>query len=120
MKYKDLVVWQKAHALSLKTITASKSVKRSYEGEILVKQLLRAVTSIGANITEGYGRFEGKEYVRFLRIAYASSCEADNWLSLLSDSGLLPSEIAIELMQENEEILKILTAMIKKLKANSG
>jgi four helix bundle protein len=120
MRYRDLVVWQKAHTLSLKTISILKSINRSYEGEILAKQLLRAVTSIGANIAEGYGRYEGKEYKRFLRIAYASSCEVENWLMLLSDSRLKPPEKAAELVKENEEILKILTTMIKKLKENSG
>jgi len=44
----------------------------------MAKQLLRAVTSIGANIAEGYGRNEGKEYVRFLQIAYGSANEVDN------------------------------------------
>jgi hypothetical protein len=39
---------------------------------------------------------------------------------LLSDSRLMPPEKAAELIKENEEILKILTTMIKKLKENSG
>jgi len=120
MRYKDLIIWQKAHALSLKTLSCLKLIKRSPEGEILAKQLLRAVTSIGANIAEGYGSYEGKEYARFLRIAYGSSCEADNWLVLLSDSGLIPRKPVDELIKDNEEILKILTTMIKKLKDNSS
>ncbi len=119
MKYKDLIVWQKSHALSLKAFDAVKSVKRTYAGEVIIKQLLRSVTSIGANIAEGYGRYEGKEFVRFLRIAYGSSHETDNWLTLLSDAGLISPEIASDLIKDNEEILKILTSMIKKIKGNA-
>jgi four helix bundle protein len=120
MKYKDLIVWQKSHALSLKTFNAMKFIKPSYTAEVIIKQLLRSVTSIGANIAEGYGRYEGKEYIRFLRIAYGSSTETDNWLTLLADAGLISTEIASELIKDNEEVLKILTTMIKKIKENSS
>ena len=119
MQYKDLIVWQKSHSLSLKTLLALKSIQSSYEVEILSRQLIRAVTSIGANIAEGYGRYEGKEYSRFLRIAYGSASETDNWINLLRDSGSMPPDIAAGLIKDNEEILKILAAIIKKLKAKS-
>jgi four helix bundle protein len=116
VKYKDLIVWQKSHALTIKTISTLKMVTRSYAGDIIVKQLLRAVTSIGANIAEGYGRHEGKEYLHFLEFAYGSSNEVDNWFNVLKDSNLMRSEIALELIKDNEEILKILATLIKKLK----
>ena len=119
MQYKELIVWQKAHGLALETIVAVKQVPQSYAADIMVKQLLRAVTSIGANIAEGYGRFTNKEYIRFLHIAYGSSNEVDHWLSLLADSKILPSETAQGLIKHNEEIIKILTSMIKKLQANN-
>ncbi len=61
MLYKDLTVWQKSHALTLKTIGAADHIKRSYAGETAFKQLLRAATSIGANIAEGCGRRQGRE-----------------------------------------------------------
>ena len=120
MRYKELIVWQKSHALSLKTFNAVKSIKPSCAGDVIIKQLLRSVTSIGANIAEGYGRFEGKEFTRFLRIAYGSSIETDNWLTMLSDSYLISSEAASELIKNNEEILKMLTTMIKKIKENNN
>jgi four helix bundle protein len=94
-------------------------VSRSYTGDIIVKQLIRAVTSIGANIAEGYGRHEGKEYLHFLEFAYGSSNEVDNWLNVLKDANLMRPEIALELIQDNEEILKILATLIKKLKENN-
>jgi four helix bundle protein len=116
MLYKDLVVWQKAHALTLKTIKAVEGVKRSYAGEVAVKQLLRAVTSTGANIAEGYGRHEGKEYTRFLEIAYGSACEVDNWLTVMRDAGLVKQVVASELMRDNEEILRMLAAMVRRMR----
>jgi four helix bundle protein len=94
-------------------------LKRSYIGDIIARPLLRAVTSIGANIAEGYGRHEGKEYLRFLEYAYGSSNEVDNWLTVLRDSAILPQDKANGLIQANEEIVKMLVATIKKIKGNS-
>ena len=131
MLYKDLVVWQKAHALTLKTIKAVNHVDRSYASEVVVRQLLRAVTSIGANIAEGYGRHEGKEYTRFLEIAYGpdfvgmpidrhSANEVDNWLNVLNDAKLMNQAIASELLKDNEEVLKILITMIRRIRGKGG
>lgn len=54
--YKDLIVWQKAHLLALRTIEFLGGLQKSSSAEIIGKQPLSAVTSIGANIAEGYGR----------------------------------------------------------------
>jgi four helix bundle protein len=116
MNYRDLIVWQKAHALALKTIKFVENKDKSYVMDMIIKQLLRAVTSIGANIAEGYGRHEGKEYIRFLQIAYGSANETDNWLSILKDTGLMRAEAISALEKDNEEILKMLATMIKRMR----
>ena len=118
MSYKKLIVWQKAHALTLKTIKIAESDSKSYAGDIIMKQLLRATTSIGANIAEGYGRHEGKEYIHFLQVAYGSANEVDNWLNVIKDAGLMQSVVASGLIENNEEILKMLATMIKKIMGN--
>jgi four helix bundle protein len=116
MNYKELIVWQKTHVLTIKILKYCDSTKQSYGGDILLKQLIRAVTSIGANIAEGYGRHEGKEYLHFLVIAYGSANETDNWLYVLKDSGKIQEKVAIELLSNTEEIQKMLGSMIKRLK----
>ncbi|MBI2863659.1 MAG: four helix bundle protein [Chloroflexi bacterium] len=73
-------------------------------------------SSIGANIAEGYGRHSGREYERFLEIAFGSANEADNWLTVLHDSGLLAAEVAHELQARNEEVLRILATMLRTLR----
>ena len=73
--FKDLEVWKKSFSLAIETIRLSIKV--------VSEQLLRASTSISANIAEGYGSFSNKEFARYLKIALKSSYETDNWLSLL-------------------------------------
>jgi four helix bundle protein len=104
VNYKELIVWQKSHTLTLKTLKFADSMQRSYTVEIITKQLVRAVTSIGANIAKGYGRHEGKEYLHFLQIPYGSTNEVDNWLLVLKDTGKMQMPMASELLKDNEEI----------------
>lgn len=106
MNYKELIVWQKSHALTLKTFKAVNTVKRSYPNDIIVKQMLRAVTSIGANISEGYGRHESKEYLHFLQISYGSANEVDNWLNVLRDAELMPQITSLQLLKDVEKFKK--------------
>jgi four helix bundle protein len=116
MNYKELIIWQKAHSLTLKTLNLPDCIKRSYSSDIIAKQLIRAVTSIGANIAEGYGRYEGKEYCRFLQISYGSANEVDNWLNVLKDSGMVQTETAMELIKDVDEIQRMLATTIKRIK----
>ncbi|MDA8186716.1 MAG: four helix bundle protein [Dehalococcoidales bacterium] len=120
MLYKDLVVWQKAHGLALKTIRAVDSMQSCRATNVVATQLLSAVTSVGANIAEGYGRNAGKEYARFLHIAYGSANEVDNWLTVTRDANLLPANLADELLSDNQEILRILWTMLRRLGDNAA
>lgn len=57
----------------------SEIIGRDYRGREIVRQLVRSIGSISANIEEGYGRGFGKEYIRFLRIARGSARESKGW-----------------------------------------
>ena len=74
--YKELKVWQKSREL-VKFIYELTKILPKEEIYTFTSQIRRAVISIPSNIAEGAGHFSGKEFSRFLEIAYASSCELD-------------------------------------------
>jgi len=118
--YKDLVVWQKAHTDSLEIINFVESFRWCRSLDVIGKQLIRSITSVGANITEGYGSFQGKEYQTFLVFALRSAWESDNWLTLLKDSIKLKGRFDVTLLEtiqsRNMEVIRMLSAIIKKLR----
>jgi four helix bundle protein len=69
----------------------SEQLGKDYRGREIVKQLVRSVGSIGANIEEGYGRGFGKEYPQFLRIARGSARESRGWYRRAK--ALLPEDL---------------------------
>ena len=74
--YKDLLVWQKSMDL-VKIIYRITDQLAYQEKFVLLPQMLRSAISIPSNIAEGWSRNRNLEFLRFLEIAYASSCELE-------------------------------------------
>ncbi len=86
--FKRLVVWQKAHqiTLALYRVTAKFSSDELYG---LTSQMRRAAASIGADISEGCGRETRPDFARFLHNATGSSSELEHHLLLARDLGYM-------------------------------
>jgi len=79
-------------------------------------QLLRSTTSIGANMIEAKASSSKREFIKFYEIALKSANETKYWICLLRDSYPEFKSECIELLQEVEEISKMLGASILTLK----
>lgn len=115
--YHSLVSYQKAKELTKLIIKLGETpIFNSNTGKIVYNQLFRATCSIAANIAEGYGRNNPKEYKQFLGISRGSSFETEYWLEIVRESFNVDTS---QLISVNSEIIKILTTTIKNLNSNS-
>lgn len=83
---------------------------------VLSKQVLRSGTSIGANIEEGIGGQSEKDFYAKLNIAYKEARETKYWLRLIRDTNYITEKEAKALIDDCDEILKIITAIINTMK----
>lgn len=113
--YKDLIVYQKAVDVTVKIVDYYSTHKIAQTEKILLVQLIRAASSVGANLAEGYGRMHKKEYRRFVGIARGSSFEVEYWLDLLVRLSPQDTKTLSVITQINFEIIKMLTRMMKNL-----
>jgi four helix bundle protein len=113
--FRELVVWQKSHVLTLKIYKASQSFPRD-ELYGLTSQIRRSASSIPTNIAEGCGRSSDNEFHRFLIIALGSISELEYQLILTRDLGYLPVEQYESLQAKTNEVKKITITFIRKLK----
>ena len=81
--HKDLIVYRKSKSLALDLIRIFSKKKFPKIYEFVILQLLRSVTSICANIVEGYGRHYRKSFRQFLSIARGSCFETEYWLEII-------------------------------------
>ena len=110
--HKDLIVWQK----SMDHVAAIYVATKAFPNEELfgiVSQMRRAAVSIPSNIAEGYGRLYDKETVKFLSNALGSASELETQLIISKDLGYLSIEDFQKLTNQIEEIIRMLSALIK-------
>jgi four helix bundle protein len=79
----------------------------------LAHQLLRAGTSVGANVEEAQAGQSRADFVNKMNIALKEAREAHYWLRLLSGSNLLESTLLAPITQEADELKKILGAIVR-------
>ena len=114
--FRDLEVWQRAHALTLGVYEAS----RSFPGAKrfgLTSQLRRAASSIPTNIAEGKSRSGSKPFAAFVDIAAGSAAEVDYLLLLAHDLGYLSSAQLEALQSEAMRIRRMLGGLLTRLRS---
>ncbi len=101
---------------SLSVIRFLKKKKWDSLSMIIVKQLMRSSTSIGANVIEAKNSSSRIEFKRYYEIALKSCNESKYWICLIRD-GFDEKDLELkQILKESDEISKILAASVIKLK----
>lgn len=108
-------VRDKSYAFALHIVVFCKNLVERKEF-VLSKQLLRSGTSIGANIEEALQAQSRKDFISKLSIALKEVHETHYWLRLLRDSRAASEQEMQTLFNEIQEIIYILTAIVKSTK----
>ncbi len=115
-KFRDLKVWQKAHTLTLQIYKLTKAFPK-LELYGLVNQIRRSASSIPTNIAEGSVQSTDAQFARFLYIALGSATELDYQILLAHELEYINASKYQELSSEIDQIKKMLSAFVRKLKA---
>ncbi len=84
----------------------------------LANQLLRSGTSIGANIEEGQAGQSRADFVSKYSIACKEARETNYWLRLLKRTEIVHEHKNKDLLEESNQLIAILTTIIKKTRQN--
>jgi four helix bundle protein len=114
--FRDLKVWEKAHAVTLEMYRVTNSFPRD-ERYGLTSQIRRCSASIAANIAEGCGRRGNGEFHRFLQVASGSASELDYHLLLARDLCFLGNDQYGSIAKQLGELRRMLTALILRVDA---
>ena len=113
--YKDLMVWEKAHKLTLAIYRMTNAFPKE-ERFGLTSQVRRASSSIPANLAEGCGRRSDGEMGRFVQIAMGSGAELSYHLLLCRDLGILSTAEFSRLSADLEEVMRMLSALSQRVR----
>src|SRR5579862_424928 len=109
--FRDVLVWQKAHAFTLAVYRCTESFPK-HEMFALTSQLRRAAASVPSNFVEGFRKRGSADKHRYYNIAQASSDECLYQLILADD---LRYADTILLQSDLEEVSRLLQGYINGL-----
>ncbi|MBO0357741.1 four helix bundle protein [Hymenobacter sp. BT186] len=108
----DNAVLIKSYAFAVRIVRLYKHLRQQSEVLPLAAHVLRSGTSIGANVEEAVGGFSRRDFVAKCSIAYKEARETHFWLRLLRDTDCLEKKLADSLLEEADELKKLLAKII--------
>ncbi len=117
---KNNILRDKSYAFALRIIETYQYLYNNKKEFVLSKQLLRSGTSIGANVEEAIGGQSEKDFLAKISISYKESRETHYWIRLLKDSGYIPETKSVALLQDCEELQKIIGAIQRTIRSRNS
>ena len=115
----DNVVKEKSFKFALRIVKLSRYLKEEQKEYVLSKQVLRSGTAIGALIRESQHAESKADFTHKLSIALKETNETEYWIELLFQSGYLEEKSYLSIHTDVEELLKLLTSIVKTTKAKN-
>jgi four helix bundle protein len=116
MQRRENIILAKTDAYSNRIVRLYQYLTDVKHEHIMSKQILRSGTSIGANTMESRNAQGSKDFINKLSIALKEADETEYWLQKLNVGGCITDIQYDSMHKDNEEIVCILTKIIKTMK----
>ena len=104
--------------LALKIITTCDTIDTRKGRSVLINQIIRSATSIGANINEANYASSKADFIIKFHIALKECIQTEYWIEMLVGSNCISQDISNSLLQECGVIRRMLVKSINTLKSN--
>lgn len=105
---------------SLRIIKMVDSMPATISGNAIAKQIVRSGTSPGANYRAACLGKSDKDFLNKLKMVEEELDETIHWLEIIQDSGMIKAEKLQDLLQESNELYRIIVSSIVTLKARQA
>ena len=116
----ESVLRDKAKAFAKRVIACCRDMKAEHKEAVLVNQLLRSATSVGANLHEAQYAQGTRDFISKLEIAQKECYETEYWLELLFETDCMTEETYKSLQSECGTIRRMLIASLTTVKSKAG
>lgn len=103
----------RTRAFALRVIKMVQALPKNSAADVLGRQVLRSATSVGANYRAACRARTGPNFLHKLSIVGEEADETVYWLKLIRDAGLVSPGRLASLIDEAEQVLKIMSASHK-------
>ena len=113
--FKDLLVWKKAHCLSIDVAKLIKNFPKDEKYD-LADQMRRAARSVAANISEGFGRYHFSDKLVFYTRSRASLSEVKNHFEEAVANEYITKAVNSSLTKKANETNFLLNRLIRNIR----
>jgi four helix bundle protein len=117
---KENVLLTKSYQFALRIVRLHLYLRKQQVDRVLLHQLLRSGTSIGANAEEAEGAPSKKDFIYKMSISYKEVRETCYWLRLLGDAAVIEPRMASSFLKDAVELQKIITSILVTSKKQQG
>ena len=115
---RENLIRDEAFQFALKIIRLARGLREQREYD-LASQIWRAGTGIGANVEEAQAAQSRADFISKMSIASKEAREAQYWLRLAQEGGILPEAETAMLREDCEKLVRILTSIVKTTSGGS-
>lgn len=115
-KNKPWDIHERIYQFVIDVLKFLKKVPRTPENLIIIQQLTKSVTSMGANDQEADGTDSVRDFVSKYAIVRKEGKESNYWLRVIFDTNIDLQTLMHDLRQEGKEIVKIVSTIILNTK----
>ena len=112
----DQTIDVKSFRFAVRIVKLCRYLMETQREYVLSKQIMRAGTSIGANVAEAQQAQSRADFISKLSIALKEAVETNYWLRLLRETDYLQESEFHSLLQDCRELERMLTAILKSTK----
>ena len=113
------IIQDKTFNFAIRVVKAYQLLSNEKREFILSKQFLRSWTSIGANVEEAIGAQSKADFIAKLSISYKEARKTNYWIRLMQKTGYFSEKEAQSLLDDLDEILRIIAQIKLTSKVNS-
>ena len=103
----------------VRVIKVADALPKTAAGKHIANQLLRSGTSPAPNYAEARGAESRADFIHKLKLALKELNECCVWLRMICRAKLLKEELLLELIDENQQLCRIVNASVKTAKAGN-
>ena len=115
---RENLIRDEAFQFAIKIIRLARGLREQREYD-LASQIWRAGTGIGANVEEAQAAQSRADFISKMSIASKEAREAQYWLRLAQEGGILPEAETAMLREDCEKLVRILTSIVKTTSGGS-
>ena len=112
----DNIIATKSYAFAVRCVNLYKYLCEVKNDYTIGRQLMRSGTSIGANVKEATRGVSKADFTAKMSISLKEASESEFWIELLHDTGYITEQQADSMLQDCQELLKLLMSIVKTSK----